>query len=149
MPMQEASDGLKREDGNIVVSSSVFSYRRQVLLGLGSILISGVTSLHRSAPDASPGLWADRKALIVGLLPAAVFTWSMGQLYLTKFPHERDRELLWHLLFEKAELNGVHEGRALMDERIETDFQACNVLILDGWVVARSEARLCALRSLD
>lgn len=123
--------------------------RRQVLQGLGSVLLCGLTFVRSRQLYEGEGIWVGRQRLIASLLPSVESAGELGVRYLAKYPNEGDRGILWRSIFQRDDSIDELEGRRVLAERILADFQACNVIILGGWVVARSEARLCALRMLE
>jgi len=119
---------------------------RRRLLGLASAvavicpLPGGAATLGEHRPTA-----ADRTALVNSLLPNLADARQVGALYLAQAPGENDPDLLWTWLFGAAGARNLAECRRVLAARITDDFQSSNVLTLRGWVMARSEARLCAL----
>lgn len=75
---------------------------------------------------------------------------QLGALYLTRHPATVD-DLLRESGGFPAAAFGAHGrkalARALIDRRT-ADFAAGRTVVLDGWVVARSEAQVCALLCL-
>jgi hypothetical protein len=65
----------------------------------------------------------------------------LGEIYLTAQPKERNRKELLRLI------SGVGVGsiRGSLIESIARDWSEHNVVVVDGWVLARTEARICAL----
>lgn len=90
----------------------------------------------------------DRAILLRQLLPDLAAARRVGALYLARTPEENDPLQLWHGLFGAASPRETALCRSLLAWRITTDFRNAQVLTLHGWVLARSEARLCALSFL-
>jgi len=67
-----------------------------------------------------------------------------GALYLAAHPHEHDAHRLRALLAPDTQ----RPVRESLLASIERDWRNHDVLTLDGWVLARSEARICALACL-
>jgi len=65
----------------------------------------------------------------------------LGRAYRVSFPGENDSEILRSLLAELAELS-------VAEAAIQADFLNGDVVMLDGWILSRTEGRLCALFSL-
>ncbi len=66
----------------------------------------------------------------------------LGEIYLARHPQERDMP---HLL---RSLIGAHVRRRRPNslfESIGRDWTTHDVALLDGWLLARTEARVCAL----
>jgi hypothetical protein len=67
---------------------------------------------------------------------------QLGSLYLALHPQERDMTHLLHSLFI------AHTGPGMSNsvfESIGRDWRTHDLALLDGWVLARTEARACAL----
>jgi hypothetical protein len=65
-------------------------------------------------------------------------TVAVGRRYLAMHPNEADASLLAQSL----------ERPARIAVRARDDFASGDIVVIDGWLVGRSEARLCALASL-
>jgi len=63
----------------------------------------------------------------------------LGAVYLSLHPHERNRKRLSRLLLRSAKPVGL----SLLKE-IARDWYEHEVIIVQGWVLARTEARICA-----
>jgi len=63
---------------------------------------------------------------------------AIGRAYLEQYPHERSRQDLQRLL--DSNISWPH-----LRARIIADFANDDVVFLQGWALARTEARLCAL----
>lgn len=68
----------------------------------------------------------------------------LGAAYLAAHPEERDRSRLPRLLAGE----GTAHIRLRLIEKIAQDWAEHNICIVEGWVLARSESRLCALLHL-
>jgi len=69
----------------------------------------------------------------------------LGAIYLVAHPEERSRALLSHLLI--AGHDGTIPSRLL--SAVARDWSGNHVVVVDGWLLARAEARLCALLHLE
>ena len=70
-----------------------------------------------------------------------------GQAYLKQFPDENTKDKLRQLLLDKdaplsAGAKGIHE---YFKSKTVEDFNTGQTLIVNGWVLSRTEARQCAL----
>ena len=72
---------------------------------------------------------------------------SLGRAYLAVMPGEASAVRLVPLILGKAAAPIGQEG-ARVRSRIQADFDAAQVVTIDGWIVSRTEARLCALCAL-
>ena len=73
---------------------------------------------------------------------------KLGTEYLIKFPFESEEDVLLKLIFAKYpdEISAL-KLESLIKEKIEIDFETNNVVILNGWILSKTEARMCALYS--
>jgi len=69
----------------------------------------------------------------------------LGAIYLAAHPEERSRALLSQLLI--AGDDGTIPSRLL--SAVARDWSSNHVTVVDGWLLARTEARLCALLHLE
>jgi hypothetical protein len=117
--------------------------RRDVLSSLAlSLLATSWPSAAFSGRDAASEL-----------LPHADAARLIGERYLVLVPEERSARRLHHALFGNTDTGDTkHQTLARLRELIDTrrrhDFTVGNTVILDGWLLARTEARLCALSVL-
>ena len=77
---------------------------------------------------------------------------NIGKQYIVKMPNEDSSSKLQTLLTEKAEISGSTPAEAVheyFDQRSIADFKENNTVILDGWVISVTEARQCALFSIE
>jgi len=70
---------------------------------------------------------------------------QLGAIYLVAHPEERSCALLSHLLI--AGDDGSIPARLL--RAVARDWSGNHVVVVDGWLLARAEARLCALLYLE
>ena len=77
---------------------------------------------------------------------------KLGRVYLDEFPADRDLTRLIDLLFpDLARRPAPVQATALAEslaKRVRQDFVDGNVVSLEGWLLARTEARICALLAL-
>ena len=129
--------------------------RRLVLsmLAAGSLVpLLGARRLLAAVPRAwpAPPLAARLAALFSAPESAAI----LGRAYLAEAPAEADPDgLVARILPESsarelAALDG-ERLRALVAERQRGDFAAGRTVALDGWILSRTELRLCALAALS
>ena len=127
--------------------------RRTILAGLAAGVAGVAIGLRLYWTGGSAARDAQRLA---GLLRHADSAVPLGRLYLAGAPREADPARLVTLI-------GAALGPALtpisaatdealrtgLDERIRTDFIAGNRVAVGGWLLSITEARLCALVSLE
>jgi hypothetical protein len=127
-------------------SDDAVDVKRRRLLGLASAvaIICRVPAVAAALAGQRPTV-GDRTALVNSLLPDLADARKVGALYLAQTLSENDPDLLWGALFGAAGARDRARCRRILVARITDDFRSSNVLRLHGWVMARSEARLCAL----
>jgi hypothetical protein len=69
----------------------------------------------------------------------------LGAIYLETRPEERSRAMLSHLLIDGDD--GTIPSRLL--RAVARDWSSHHVVVVDGWLLARTEARLCAMLHLE
>jgi hypothetical protein len=77
----------------------------------------------------------------------------IGDAYLSLYPEERNRDFLTHALIAPNDshatpLATAGHARALLRKMRKSDFEGGDTVMLDGWILGRSECRLCALAAL-
>jgi len=73
---------------------------------------------------------------------------SIGNQYRLQTPAENSRrKLVRKLLDDISDQNG--EMTSLLEEKIIKDFETGDTIIADGWILSITEARQCALFSID
>lgn len=114
--------------------------RRRIFLGgLGATALCSV--LASPLPAASLPLPSRRR------LPDLPGVARIGRRYLELHPEDASRAALAGRLGCAAGAGWEALGAALGPAR-QADFRAGRTLLVDGWVVAEAEARLCALLTL-
>jgi hypothetical protein len=94
-----------------------------------------------------------RHAVVVSLLSDVPGARVLGARYLRMAPEEADgaalaAELFSHLAEQPGTAIQFAEIGRTLAERRERDFAAGDTVIVGGWILARTEARLCALAAL-
>jgi hypothetical protein len=128
--------------------------RRTFLTGLAAGIAGGIIGLrihfHRGT---GPGT-GDAKRL-AGLIDHTDSAVLLGRFYLDGVPQEADPAHLVDLIGAAPEPApptadaGAEESlRRRVAEQIRADFLSDNTVAVDGWLLALTEARLCALVSL-
>jgi hypothetical protein len=75
---------------------------------------------------------------------------EIGRAYLRLEPTENEIQLLSDRIFSEIRWDLLQSGgvREVIARRVREDFRQGRVVRLQGWVVSRTEARLCALVAL-
>jgi hypothetical protein len=84
------------------------------------------------------------------VLPPPAVARPIARLYLAAAPAERRADVLLAAL-QHAAGAGHHSGEALasaLQDAMARDFDSGDTLDLDGWLLSRTECRLCALAAL-
>jgi hypothetical protein len=110
---------------------------RRLLLAAGGVMavLALAPRLRRADPVDRLGLDRDAAA-------------AVGRAYLDACPEEADPGRLEALLTGELREGSLDSVRRRLANRRRGDFARGDVVVVRGWVLARSEARLCALISL-
>ncbi len=98
--------------------------------------------VHASAAD---GRRAQLEVALMRIIGDRGAARQIGGHYLAAYPEEADFERLAGMLIGetgKVDARALH--RKILDQRMR-DFAAEDTVIVGGWVLARTEARVCAL----
>tara|TARA_R110002167_G_scaffold10353_2_gene47649 strand:- start:279 stop:659 length:381 start_codon:yes stop_codon:yes gene_type:complete len=120
--------------------------RKFVLLSTAGALAIGSSYLYWSySTNKFKGSPAYPESLAVIMDENAIR--SVGETYRQRFPREADEAKLLGLL--GVDLSYGNTDRSDIKKAIIKDFENDNTVVLDGWVVSVTEARQCALFSLQ
>ena len=109
--------------------------------GVVAVSIPAVNYFFYDIPDY------DRKLSIPQLLS---LIWdeknilASGAKYIKKFPEESSERALARALFSSS----VNRSNDKLEEITQADFSEGRMVIIDGWVLSKTEARQCALHHL-
>lgn len=116
--------------------------RRTVLkamaVGIGLLAVGGAGRWVARLLSRGDGGGADGLASL-----ARPTLWPLGEAYVRAHPHERDADTLVHAL-RRAGVTATG-GRRAMAAATRHDFASGNTVDIDGWLLSRTEARVCAL----
>jgi hypothetical protein len=98
---------------------------------------------QRSPIDAAEALAATHR-----LLAEQARTISIGRRYLELYPREAEPSLLSRKLLLGLQGSDPQTVRTVVRQRIRRDLRSGEVVRIDGFVLARSECRACALVAL-
>ena len=122
--------------------------RRRFARGMMTALIGGlaiaVPRLARVAPDSDLGA-------LVGCRESAE---RVGRRYLAMLPAGTDRSQLLRASptldrAARATRRKPEVAARFLRQGIDDDFRRADTVVVDGWVLARTEARLCAIIALS
>lgn len=118
--------------------------RRTFLIGVGGTIAVGVAAERTTA-------WARRRPVLRWAegLSGTPSTWDLGIEYLTRNPAEADRTVLLARLASLVRLSslvgGVERAPLGFNEQVRRDFMDGDIVRMGGWLLSRTELRLCAL----
>lgn len=118
--------------------------RRDWLLGAAGACLALSVPLAfdvRTSRCHAAGLASWLREVGIGLLGNRATLSDLGRAYLASHAHERDLRRLSQLLLDN---NGSTTIQRCLVERIALDWRTHDIVLVKGWVVARSEGRLCA-----
>jgi len=127
--------------------------RRKFLLSV--TLISTLFGLSCSSWVASLGYSREygRKAsnirtCLFGLFSDLDPARSLGKRYLDLYPQGTQRALILAEHIQSAQLRTSNELKKMLVRQRELDFQNGRTVLIDGWLLARTEVEVCALTIL-
>ena len=120
---------------------------------LGIIAATGGAALMSSISAQVGRERLSLKAALLGVLSDPQGVGDIGRAYLNLFPSEANARQLVSLIVERhpgafGPAVSLEEARALLQQAVREDFHEEKTVELNGWVVSRTEARLCALACL-
>jgi hypothetical protein len=122
--------------------------RRLFLIGVGSVVVAGVGTERAAA-------WARRRPVLswASDVSAAASARNLGVEYLTRYPDEADRSILLGHLAGLVSLSALmgDDDRAVagFNDRLRRDFAEGDIVRMGGWLLSRTELRLCALAAME
>jgi len=122
------------------------------LVGVQAVGLRGAAALADEVPAADPVAGMANLRVLLGCNESAD---RIGRAYLALVPEEAEPMVLAGLLgtdepgfAEHVEALDAAALRATIADRQRADFAASRTVILRGWMLSRTEVRLCALASL-
>lgn len=126
--------------------------RRAVVVGLGgAATVAAVAALVGSQLDDDERTPADRPtASGAGQPPDGEAIARVGEAYRAAYPDEDDVAVLLAALpqFEGLDAREVQQQLPTLRDQVRADFAGGDVVMVDGWLLAVTEARAAALVSL-
>lgn len=144
-------DGADRCAGVMIVSQGTFTRRALLLTAALSVFVFNRSGL------AEEFIGVPRAARHGGRRLTSVFkrmggARAVGKEYLRQAPEEADRLLLVDAIcgpdpaMQRAVVHGDdHQLRVAVRNQLRRDFADGRTVLIDGWLLSRTEARLCAL----
>ena len=128
--------------------------RRRFLLGVVAALFAPLTALLGMRERGAAA--SERLAACRGLFSDRRSAGELGRRYLAQHPGEADPFRLAETVFSEwapAEARAAASSRAvlreLLGERRRSDFRRGDVVSIGGWVLSRTECRVCAIAALS
>ena len=122
-----------------------YALRRHVVVSLVAALVPWPLAVSAASQ-------ASRRPLLEALLPHMAAARKVGERYLALAPTERCTRRLTAALFgaldHPSAADALPHLRQIVETRRQQDFARGDTVILDGWLLARTEARLCALAAM-
>lgn len=123
--------------------------RRFILAAAAS---SACLSPNGAFATQSAGRFSGAATRLRALVPAPTSAREIGRIYLAQCPEEHGVPALTRLILSSMSL-GEREAIALdrqvlattLTSRVRADFEKGETVEIDGWILSRTETRLCAL----
>jgi hypothetical protein len=130
------------------MKDNTFGWNRRFLVGGAAVAVASfyIAAVGRGALKAcnyenvEAGLPSDLQSLI-----------RIGNSYLNEHTKNGELDTLDEVLLDETETRSANivyavQRRLLaIDRQVRDEFARCETVICDGWVLAKSEARLCAM----
>ncbi len=119
---------------------------QQVAMTLSTVAVTLPTQadIHPTCFTGDPDLSAAVDGLIAHRNSAAI----IGEAYLTQFVEERSTTKLMSKIRESLQNDTQCIDKQALLRRIRADFERGDIVKLHGWLLSRTEARVCALFSI-
>ncbi len=111
--------------------------RREFLLVVAGTAVASTAAWRQLAEDRATGVVAE-------LFDDYAAARAVGREYLKQHPEEQGKERLLALLSLREEEQGPFVRRR-MRAQVRRDYEESRVVLVGGWYLSRTEARLCAL----
>jgi len=131
------------------MKDSSFGFNRRFFVGGAAVVAAAsfyIAAVARGAlkacsyEDVEVGLPSELQSLV-----------RIGNSYLSEHTKDGELDTLEGALFDETEtrsaniLFAVQRRLLALDRQVRDEFARCETVICDGWVLAKSEARLCAM----
>ncbi len=117
--------------------------RRRFIHSAASVLALGVTPVA-AAPPQTLALSALAQPGLLSFLGDSDYICQLGQAYRERYPAEDHAELLVRAILHGLDL----QATGLQASRIADEFVKGDTVLLNGWILSRTEARQSALYSI-
>ena len=129
------------------MNSQFLTTRRRILQQLAMTLSTAAVTLptHAAPHPACVTGDPDLSAAIGGLISHRNSAAIIGDAYLTQFNDERSADILMSKIRESLLTDTQCINENILLSRIRADFERGDIVNLHGWLLSRTEARVCAL----
>lgn len=123
--------------------------KRRQFLGLAATSASALVCQSKSASAPASNLAQFAQPRLLQMLRDPALIRHLGRRYRELHPAEDSQGLLAGAIGAVAPESIFAERELQVDTAVQRDFAAGRTVMLDGWVLAVTEARQCALYSLQ
>lgn len=109
--------------------------------GIVAVSIPAVNYFFYSVPDYDTKLSVPQ---LLSLIWDDETIRATGAKYLEKFPEENSERALAKALFA----NSANQSYEKLEEKTKVDFAEGNTVVIEGWLLSKTEAQQCALTHL-
>jgi hypothetical protein len=116
------------------------------------LVLAGIAALGLPVPSAHAGEAPSSALRLYALTLPPVSARAIGRAYLARFPQEGEPIALTRLILEGMAFSdsekltlGERELRGRVAAQLRADFAEGRITEIDGWLMSRTEGRLCAL----
>ena len=120
--------------------------RRKFLIGIGSVTVLTLSgaAYYITQPLAYDGSIAEPQLLSQIWDSETIL--SIGSTYVSETPDENSENILAKTLLENMS-GSPEEMVKSLNEKVTNDFQKGDIVMIEGWILSRTEARQCGLLS--
>ena len=113
------------------------------------ITAGGAASLMCPAPAGAASAAVLSHPRLLELLQDRRLVRELGERYRALVPAESDADALTRAILPQAEASSAAVLRDRLDDDVRRDFNAGRTVTVNGWILSVTEARQCALYSLQ
>lgn len=116
--------------------------RRQFTLTLAGCSVLGLSGFIQTHPIPA------NSSIVSRLFTHHDSAISLGKHYLALFPEEANYNWLMKQTLPSSTYTDLQTLKQILKTQRQQDFYESNTVMLEGWILSRTEARLCALLAL-
>ena len=122
--------------------------RRRLLIAAAAIVGAAAAGPSALLPLIERMTSADAAGLLRGLITHRESAAQLGRTYLDAHPNEARRAALMRQLAGPIALTSAERAAREVATRVRADYAMGRTVVIEGWVLSRTEARLYALVAL-